>query len=733
MSVQAAGQVLDKVERSFPIGAPGVDVHPLVFGAFRKREQVALALPAAAQFPHDGELVITLGEHVWPELGERLEYLLRYPHGCVEQTTSSTLPLVAAREIFPRIGITRYEEAFFRERIVAGINRLASMRTSSGGLAYWPGDSEPSTYGTAYAMRAVLAAKAAGYALPAGLLEGMRRYLVDELAEGEQSAETRASIAESLATLGALPPGRADSLFSMREGASVFTSASLALALSSDELQRDRVAKLLDDVEAAFDSEGRNNGESRYGVFGSDARSRARAAAALTRLRPQSELLPKLIRRIAEEPEPYTTQSTAYGLLALRDHLVRLPARGTDVSVELDGEAVAVAAELPGGGRELRIRLSELAGKKRRLTLAASGEAAVGFSLRASYSLPLTNTAGSQLLSQSAQLGPDVYRVLSTPAGEPLDPSRIEAGSSVPGRVPGQHPDALQTRVGVVEQGSLRRGRHRVRGERKRQHQQQRRRAETAARSHHAEAEGGESGDQRHARQQQEGRAQAEGGQPPERGQQHAEHTPQRAQGVQDAGVDARRGPRPQGEAQGGGRDAGEQHAGESEEGQHPAEPQRIRRAREPHAVHQRGKPGRRGEPQHGAQQASEQQGAQRQPGPGLPVREHATERVAHRERGDHRGDHRRPDRERGAEVRRQQAAERHLEPGHHEAGRQRRQPQHQAQGQPRGSLRLYRRGLGAAHAHPFGLRPGEVERIFRLPSERRRKAGFPWEPSQRP
>jgi uncharacterized protein YfaS (alpha-2-macroglobulin family) len=123
----------------------------------------------------DDEFVtVQVGQHLWPELGARMQFLLDYPHGCVEQTTSGTLPLLAAKDILPRIGFTGMTQAELDKRIDAGLKRLATMRTSSGGLGYWPGDSTPNVYGTAYAARAVVMAKRANMRLPDGLLKSSR-------------------------------------------------------------------------------------------------------------------------------------------------------------------------------------------------------------------------------------------------------------------------------------------------------------------------------------------------------------------------------------------------------------------------------------------------------------------------------------------------------------------------------------------------------------------------------
>src|SRR5262249_32946070 len=152
----------DRVEAKVKVEAPGVEEHPHLDGAFAHTQEIAIAVPQDAEASPEETLNLSVGQHLWPELGHRLDYLLDYPHGCVEQTTSSTLPLLAARAILPRIGFTRMSDAELKVRIRAGLERLATMKTESGGLAYWPGGTEPNVYGTAYAMRAVILAKEAG-------------------------------------------------------------------------------------------------------------------------------------------------------------------------------------------------------------------------------------------------------------------------------------------------------------------------------------------------------------------------------------------------------------------------------------------------------------------------------------------------------------------------------------------------------------------------------------------
>ena len=429
------GKTLDRVERPLTIAQPGVDARPGISGAFKGRQAVALRIPEEALFDEDAVVSLRVGEHMWPEIGERLEYLLGYPHGCVEQTTSSTLPLLAAREIFPRIGIDKHGEAFYRERIVAGLKRLDSMRTPGGGLAYWPGATEPNVYGTAYAMRAVVRARQAGIPLPTGLEEGMVRYLSSKVLLEATDPDVRAAIAQSLAEVDAFPVGIADALFELRQSMDLFGKASLAIALGALPEQRDRVATLLDEIEGALSSKGRTRVQhDGYHDWGSPRRTEAQAAMALSRLRRGSVELPRLVREIAEQAGGYTTQATAYGLLALADHLTTQPTDGAPLTVSVDGVALEPAAQAQGGGREYRLPLKALAGRKARLLIESGSSAAFGFAMSAAYRMPIATTGGEDgqisatLPAASASNGADVYRVLTTAAGDPVDPSRIRAG-----------------------------------------------------------------------------------------------------------------------------------------------------------------------------------------------------------------------------------------------------------------------------------------------------------------
>ena len=106
-------------------------------------------------------------------LEKRLEYLVSYPHGCVEQTTSSVFPQLYLEDLM-NLSIEKKMEV--EKNVRAAINRLGRFQLSSGGLGYWPSSSYESEWGTSYAGNFILEAKNKGYAIPDNFLNSWIAY-----------------------------------------------------------------------------------------------------------------------------------------------------------------------------------------------------------------------------------------------------------------------------------------------------------------------------------------------------------------------------------------------------------------------------------------------------------------------------------------------------------------------------------------------------------------------------
>ena len=105
------------------------------------------------------------------ELGTGLQYLLRYPYGCLEQTTSSAFPLLYLADLANRSLEHSMTKDDVRTFVTGGIWRLLSMQQSSGSFSYWPQSSEPNLWTGVYATHFLVEAKKAGYDVPEDSLQ----------------------------------------------------------------------------------------------------------------------------------------------------------------------------------------------------------------------------------------------------------------------------------------------------------------------------------------------------------------------------------------------------------------------------------------------------------------------------------------------------------------------------------------------------------------------------------
>jgi alpha-2-macroglobulin len=130
----------------------------------------------------DGELRLDLNQSRMGEARDALEHLLHYPYGCVEQTTSSTLPWLA---------LSKYEPLFpdllqadkVTKAIKRGADRLLTMQTDEGGLAYWPGGEDAQLWASAYGGYALFKAKDWGIAVPQESLDKLTDWMSKQLRE----------------------------------------------------------------------------------------------------------------------------------------------------------------------------------------------------------------------------------------------------------------------------------------------------------------------------------------------------------------------------------------------------------------------------------------------------------------------------------------------------------------------------------------------------------------------
>ena len=101
------------------------------------------------------------------DLSRRLRYLMTYPHGCLEQIASAAFPQLYVDRIME---VDDAMASRFDTNIREAIRLIASYQRHDGGIRYWPGGADVSSWGTSYAGHFMLEASAKGYALPVRFL-----------------------------------------------------------------------------------------------------------------------------------------------------------------------------------------------------------------------------------------------------------------------------------------------------------------------------------------------------------------------------------------------------------------------------------------------------------------------------------------------------------------------------------------------------------------------------------
>jgi uncharacterized protein YfaS (alpha-2-macroglobulin family) len=252
-------------------------------------------------------------------LAKRLTYLIDYPHGCVEQTTSSVFPQLYLAQL---TDLSSSQKAFSDRNIKAGIRKLGGFQLPAGGLSYWPDGGEADEWGTNYAGHFMLAAQAAGYALPVGFIEHWKTYQRQKaLTWAPDSRSFYGADLTQAYRLYLLAMARSPELGAMnrlKEFPYLSVEAKWRLAAAyklagQPEVGLRMVAGLPLIIKPY---------NSMWGTYGSDLRDEAMILETLTLLGKKKEAASQL-RTVAahlSQDSWYSTQTTAYSLLAIAQY-----------------------------------------------------------------------------------------------------------------------------------------------------------------------------------------------------------------------------------------------------------------------------------------------------------------------------------------------------------------------------------------------------------------------------
>jgi uncharacterized protein YfaS (alpha-2-macroglobulin family) len=246
----------------------------------------------------------------------RMEYLIRYPHGCIEQTTSSVFPQLYLNDIFD---ITTSKKQQIETNIEKGIKRLAHFQRPNGGLSYWIGESTTNEWGTSYAGHFMIEAEKKGYTLPLTFMSQWIKFQKNAARTWRYKNDSyyNADLAQAYRLYTLALAGHPDlaSMNRLRESSKLSNDAkwrlAAAYALASQKEAAEQIAKTANiNFEPA-------RGRYDY-TYGSIDRNRAMAMETMVILKDKKTVdLAKIIAKKLSSNEWMSTQTTAYSLLAM--------------------------------------------------------------------------------------------------------------------------------------------------------------------------------------------------------------------------------------------------------------------------------------------------------------------------------------------------------------------------------------------------------------------------------
>jgi alpha-2-macroglobulin len=277
-------------------------------------------------------------------LQKRLNYLIEYPHGCVEQTTSAVFPQLVLNQL---TDLDEAKKAKVDRNVKAGIGRLQNFQRPDGGFSYWPGGGESDEWGTSYAGHFLVEAQNNGYLVSDYMLQNWKNFQRGKANSWVPSTTnfyggdlTQAYRLYGLALAKAPELGAMNRL---KEFKYLSAEAKWRLAAAYSLAGQENTAlDLISGLATTFPVR-TNWGYS----YGSDTRDEAMVLETLTLLKKKvkaEELLRTICAKLSQDSW-YSTQTTAYSLIAIAKYCGKNPS-GAKIIVNgtVDGKNVDINA-----------------------------------------------------------------------------------------------------------------------------------------------------------------------------------------------------------------------------------------------------------------------------------------------------------------------------------------------------------------------------------------------------
>ena len=365
------GREADAVAVTLPIERPRlVETRTLVEAMLPAGETWTSKLDAPPGVLRDESvLTLTIDRTGAGDLAPSLKALVEYPYGCLEQTMSHLVPLVAAKDLAATLDSGALDHTKAQHYIDVGVAKVLRHQHEDGQFSLWP-DSQTYPHLTAYALWGLTVAQQGGVVVPASVfdhgLAGLTEYANKHLGEDNNSASM--AMAAYVMALRGKPDASLDARLYASRGTlpkwgQAFLLRALALA-KADPRQTAELEKLLllnlVQTDGGLATVHETSSREELDMYwGSDARSTALTLLALLEVDPQSKRIEPLAAGLKSQRGRtgtwQSTQENVWALVALSQYAKRGAAGETTATISVGG--VAMPARVIAGAQIATVQI----------------------------------------------------------------------------------------------------------------------------------------------------------------------------------------------------------------------------------------------------------------------------------------------------------------------------------------------------------------------------------------
>lgn len=270
------------------------------------------------------------------DFSRRIQFLIQYPHGCVEQTTSGLFPQLFLTDIFD---LTLNQKQEIQKNIEEGITRLAHFQLPNGGLSYWIGETTPNDWGTSFAGHFMLEAEKKGYALPLMFKNNWLRYQKQAARNWSPNTSNDLAQAYRLYTLALAGEPDLASMNRLREFTDLSNDAKWRLAAAYAMAGQPEASKALSQKANIEFTDKIND----YYTYGSATRNKAMALETMILTKnPDTRELAESLAKTLSSNTWMSTQTTSYSLLAIAKLIEANGGKALNVTYTLNGNKTSI-------------------------------------------------------------------------------------------------------------------------------------------------------------------------------------------------------------------------------------------------------------------------------------------------------------------------------------------------------------------------------------------------------